>query len=115
MLEKALESRNVNFVSHDFCQQLLREVMVTSEVENYHCGRVRIGWNSCRDIGKLIYFIACFSLLPGLVSIKTIRDLLRESAKIFLYLKNRLQKAFPLLPTESLSESLTGQELIGKY
>ena len=82
LLEKALESKNVNFVSHDFCQQILRDVMVTSEAEYDYPKRVRIGWNSCRDIGKVIYFTVCFVLLPFFVFIKTLSDLLRESDKI---------------------------------
>ena len=77
MLQTAIQSKNVNFVSHDFSQQMLRDVMVTSERPVDDWRLVRLGWNSNRLLGKVIYILSSCLLLPVFVTFEILQRLFR--------------------------------------
>ena len=69
-LEVAIQTRNKQFVAHDFCQQILREKLMLSQ----ETGEV-LPWNSSNWIEKFIYVIYCTVMLPVFIVCKFGRDI----------------------------------------
>jgi len=70
MLSLCKNQKEAKLILSSNLKQILRDVMVTSEAGLCEGKSVKICWNSYRTLGKMIYFIACFFLLPVLL-IKT--------------------------------------------
>merc|ERR1719295_814685 len=69
-LETAIRTNNTEFVAHDFCQQVLREKMMKSDLS----GKT-IPWNSAGMIDKSIYVTSCILLMPPLFLSKLLQDI----------------------------------------
>eukprot|EP00092_Neocalanus_flemingeri_P006843 GFUD01007388.1.p1 GENE.GFUD01007388.1~~GFUD01007388.1.p1 ORF type:complete len:851 (-),score=173.68 GFUD01007388.1:141-2651(-) len=69
-LEVAIVTRNIEFVAHDFCQQILRDKLMQSE----ETGEL-LPWNSTTFLDKGVYIISCIFLLPIFIVCKVVIDI----------------------------------------
>ena len=69
-LEVAIMNRNIDFVAHDFCQQILREKLMQSQ----ETGEV-LPWNSSNWIDRGMYILGCGFMLPIFIACKLGRDI----------------------------------------
>lgn len=68
-IESAILTRNTEFVAHDFCQQVLRKKLLTSELT----GKI-LPWNSASKIDKALYIVSCVILMPLHFITKCLQD-----------------------------------------
>ena len=61
-IEAAIRTNNVEFVAHDFCQQVLGEKLVKSDLT----GEI-LYWNSANWWDKSIYIVFCLIMMPRIM------------------------------------------------